>query len=500
VSMGQAALLFDTNGIFEYVFATPYLRDIRGGSSLLHWLNAEGMVAVIRNVAPEAEPFYADGGMALFVVPEEKVEAAQAAVDRLYSAKTLAATVTSAWVSLPEGWTPDSDLPERLRLLQQRLRVAERERPPFAALPASPYMRPCEACGVDYAVGRVPGDPKDRRLCAPCTVRRKAAWEFKDRFPALTEALRQDIWRKPPDTFKDLSDQSVPSGYLGLIYVDGNGLGKRLADLTSLRDAREFVRAVGSSTLAATAEGIRKNLVPSSGSGANAFEILLHAGDDLIMATRAQSAIRTALDIVTHFSESTRWKDRLTMSGAVVIAHAHFPFGALLRLAKGVLDAAKKHGAPAAPGDPALSALNFLVVNSTSHLDFDDHYQGQLRHRTEPEHILTIRPCSTATLKRLLDAGRLLSKVPRSRVQELREACYRSRLRGQLDALTVVARLRPDDRVAVLRAFDLAAGTGSHADFPWFRAEDGKWRTPLVDLAELLPFVSGEEVGGNAEA
>ncbi len=571
---GDALLLIDTDRIKSFVFATPYLRDIRGGSALLDRLNreepqgsddggggsgAQGAASpgtrpdltpiptLVTRLSPGSECVYANGGTALFTLSTADVKKVAAAAVAEYARS--GASATNAWVCLPEGWTEESDLGPQLRLLAHRLRVAKDERPSHAVLPSNPFLRPCEACGVEYSRNRLERDPRRERLCPACLARRHSAGDATW-IGDLRREMGSDLDRlAAPDDFEDIAEASYPGGYIGLIYADGNGMGQRVSKISRLGHLQAFAEIVDMSLKKAVGHALQTHLgpdlrkagpLPESAQPSEAelpsdgdrrqprrpFEVLMLGGDDLVMVTRAQSAIDIALTTVEEFEHLTgeelerrglsgeEWAKPVSLSAAVVITHSHFPFGSLLHLTETALKAAKKDGARAAAkaaaaegtaaGSSPPARINFLVVSSTSHLDFDDYYDSQLR-RKGGDHgpddtrkfVLTARPFSPSGLKDLLAAARDLASLPRSRIQQFREACYMNPSRGQVEALATLARMKEKHRDRIWKAVTATMDRCDPREFPWFPAGpggNGERRTPFVDIAELMPFVKCQEV------
>jgi hypothetical protein len=513
---GDALLLIDTDRIKSYVFASPYLRDIRGGSALLDRLNREDIPKIVATLAPGSLCIYANGGTGLFAVPADVVNKVAEEAAAEYAAA--GASATSAWVPVPEGWSRDTDLGPQLRLLAHRMRVAKDERPSHAVLASSPFLRPCEACGVEYS-RRLKRDRRRQRLCPACLTRREhrteATWAED-----LRKAMGPELGSiSAPDDFEDIAEASQPGGYIGLIYADGNSMGQRIAKINRLSHFQAFSGIVDTSLKEAVGQALRSHLKPQQRKTTSLpcpFEVLMLGGDDLVMVTRAQSALDTALTTVEEFERLTgeklqsrglsgeEWAKPVSLSAAVVISHSHFPFGSLLHLAETALKAAKRDGArasAAATGVSSTARINFLVVSSSNHQDFDDYYDSQLRRKGEDgrELFLTARPYSPSDLKNLLTETRRLARLPPSRIQQFREACYMEPpLRAKVEALATLARMKKEDRDLVWEALTGIMGCRDRREFPWFPdgpGDDSKRRTPFVDIAELLPFVKPQEVG-----
>jgi hypothetical protein len=93
-------------------------------------------------------------------------------------------------------------------------------------------------------------------------------------------------------------------------------------------------------------------------------------------------------------------------------------------------------------------------------------------------------------------------RLPSSRIQQLREACYLNALRSRLEGLTLLARSRSNQRKTIENAFFDVMGPDSSLEcFPWLlepaQSDRGeRLTTPFVDIAEIMPFLPGDgEVG-----
>src|SRR5579883_3484690 len=84
--MGLSLIAFDTDHVKRYVFGTDKLKEIRGASSLLDYLNR----IVMRKYAKRfgAEPVYAHGGSGLFLIETAQAEAFGQSIQQVYRAKT----------------------------------------------------------------------------------------------------------------------------------------------------------------------------------------------------------------------------------------------------------------------------------------------------------------------------------------------------------------------------------------------------------------------------
>lgn len=531
--MSQVLLAFDTDRIKDYVFVTGVLRDIRGASAILDDVNRNQMERLVLNAAPGATTVYAHGGSGLFVVDSKHAEAARLAVQRRYLEATESASVSAAVAELPETVAPAQDIHIFWRQLAYRLRAAKDRNPVAAELTSHALLRPCEACGVRYSTVRWSGPEGEQRICGSCSRKRERDDRVRTediprwlREPGLVAGHGDPLWQRlitslraadyplvaglsRPEDFDTLAAASRPEGYMGLIYADGDGIGRELEGLRTLQAIGQFAGAIDGAAYQAVAEAIARHLPPGrlADGPIFPFDVLLLGGDDVVLVTAADRALEVALTLVEGFSQETerRLGRSLRLSASVILAHARYPFAALLKLAEGGLAFTKREAAARKRrGEPAREGLiNFLVVSSTNHLDFDTYVERVLRPRPPLSREAldrTLRPYTTTDFRRLLQAARMLADAPRTRVQQLREACFLDHMHGRLEALSALLRWRESvakrEAPRLVADFARSAG-GGEVQFPWFSSGEQEqppvWRTPIADVAEILDFVAPEE-------
>ena len=498
--MTKSLVAFDTNKIKGYVFGTATLKEIRGASALLDKLNRQEMPRLVGE-----EKIYANGGAGLFVVETSQADAAIQSVQQTYHQKTYSASIAGASVELSNS--DYDDIQAELSLIRHRLR-AQKDSPTAHILPLThSLLRFCDSCGVLYA--KVVED--EQMLCQSCHTKCQEDKSVKEEIEQWTSSSQQPdsnrLWGRlvsdlgahdyptvgcqRPEDFDTLGNLSSPSGYMGLIYADGDGMGRTIEQIKNLAEMKQFAEAVDNSVYQATREAISRHLQPEQGD-VWPFDVLLLGGDDLVMVTRAQSAIEVALHVVERFPTLTEehWGSPLSLSASVVLAHTHYPIGSLLDLAESGLKFAKREAARRCLHGEALNGgmINFLVVSSANHLDFKQCYNQTLKH-VEGETTLyrTQRPYTVQEMKDLLSKIKRVGGVPRGKLEQLRAAAFKSRQQGTLDAMMATLRLRNEDqRRALLELVGETVDLQIH--LPWIK-RDGDWVTPVLDIVELFDFV-----------
>ena len=493
--MSDALVAFDTDRIKEYVFGTGSLKEIRGASALLDQLNRQTMPDIVGG-----ELIYANGGAGLFIVSESDPEDVIRQVQRCYRQSTYsAATITGVSVPLPEH---KQELHHELALLRHRLHLAKLVNGASGEYPLThSLLRFCESCGVRYA--QKESDDNDL-ICQSCLRKRTEGQRIRNSpdesglWGRLIQQLEQQEYpvtgyRRPED-FGALGDLSSPQNYMGIIYADGDGMGRIIETLKTLDKYKQFAEAVDDAIYQSVSDAISVHLQPDKGS-TWPFDILLLGGDDLVMVTRAQSAIEVALHIVERFPQRTQemWEEPLYLSASVTLAHVKYPISSLIHLAESGLKFAKQQAARRRSMGEKLDGglLNFLVVTSANHLDFKEYYEQALQQETGNETLYrTQRPYSISDMRTLLKQIKKLKEegVSRGKLEQLRGAAFMSRKQGTLEGMMAVLRLRDSrQRKALLTlAGDKPA---EQVYLPWTQRCDNEWSTPFVDIAELIDFV-----------
>ncbi len=493
--MGWKLVSFDTDRIKEYVFATGKLKEIRGASAILDELNRSDMVEKSRKF--NAKRIYANGGSGLFTVPDTSAEALMQAVEREYHLKTRTGSITSAAIELPDDFTNQDAVQCYLQTLAYRLRLKKDKNILKQLLLTHPFLRTCDSCGEQYASQSIT-NPEAELLCGSCKNKRdKVEHKLWHRLLHDLKAKGYEMTGKNrPEDFNDLGEMSEPKNYMGLIYADGDSMGKELESLDNLAKVKQFSKVVDDAIYRAVQEAICEYLSPDPNDEHFPFDILMLGGDDLVMVTTAHKAIEVSMKIAERFNKLTKagLDKSLTLSVGVAIAHTTFPFSSLLTLAEGALKFAKKeaakrkwHGQETAQE----GLINFIAVSNSNSLNFDDYYRETLINEDQNLY-RTIRPYSLKDLRYIVKKIRDLKdeNFPRGKLKGLQDAIFQSRNQSFLEGLTFLKSTKDEEQPRMFIDFLEHFATNQPPYlFPWFRDGDG-CSTPFLDLIELYDFIA----------
>jgi curved DNA-binding protein CbpA len=508
--MSQSLILLDTDKVKNYVFATGRLKEIRGASELLEDLNRRQTEEQLKQViSPNFDLIYNAGGSAMAIVPSSKAEEAIRAIQKLYRQQTTSASISAAILPLPDDHEQrfGDRFGELAYLVGQKLRQVKDEATPLPRLPLAPWFRDCTSCGRD------PAEHYDEGvfLCRSCWQKRQASQRsiFWDEF----RSGRENVWKDDyhPEDFGDIGQTSSPSGYIGFIYADGNGMGEVLGQLKTKKEYKAFSKALDRLTRDVTYQALAHYIRgPRRGQTRvlAPFEVLLVGGDDLMLITAADLALPVAAKIVEDF-ESRSEKvtgQHLSLSAGVVLAHSSYPIAAMSDLAAELLASAKKESTRQATigksNQTPEGALDFMVVTAASSRELEWVRDEALTHKSfvypSPENMqceLTQRPYPAHRFARLYDTAIKLQKenFPNSQLQVLYDSLFMSFNTASFSAITALARLRPKHR-KLLKAFIHDPEFELDRPPPWHQEQmgDEQWRysTALGDLVEVYRFVS----------
>jgi CRISPR-associated protein Cmr2 len=358
-----------------------------------------------------------------------------------------------------------------------------------------------ESSGADYYTG--PGGTNIRDTC------QRRNWDGK----ALPD--------RPVD-LEEIARRAVPSGYIGIIYADGNNMGALLEKLPTPDAYHQFAddvySAVQQSVFGSLARHVKpvQTTRPEGSLWVYPFEILSIGGDDVFLIVPGNCAVAVATDIACGVEERLAAQStfqcrelyepehahrcpvgdgervrvpqsNVAMSVGVVIASAHAPIFLLHDLVSQLLKSAKAYAKSLRRQRYLGGTVDFQAMKSIPMITsrVAEFREATLRRGDE---YLTARPYTLLEMKRLMDTVRVLKAagVPRSQLYALRRALGTGRAPSTVDYLYFTARLDETHRHTIRKALDETWCFPDPA--PW-RRKPGGWETILGDVIELYDFV-----------
>jgi hypothetical protein len=539
--MERFLLVTDTPGIKHFVFGTDALAEIRGASALLDRLNRQETERVLRaNLSGGTlEVVFANGGSGQFVLHAADREAAESAVTvlaRHYRHQT-GGDARLVWGLVP--WPESLSYQEASRQAHRQLRCWRETASANRCAPLWPLLAECSSAShlpaqtSNYNWG---GESLMLSEAARCKrdelsqIWRNGIWHgWMDYLGNTNDWPDEQAWSKlrPKDSsdFEDLRVQRVRGprrNYVGLVYADGNAMGRLVQELDSVATCRTFSSIVDNSIrqacyaalttvcqaeIQAFREGSRKPL-PA--------DILLLGGDDLLVLLPADLALPFALEVTKRFEDLTQQQiakltgeparffqsklqgKGMTISCGVSFARAGYPFYLLLDLAEDLLKSAKKAGSsdPRCGNYHAPTYIDFHLVVGGHSADLSAVRRNDYHVGLEGTPARTLRPYSREDLVKLRECVERLQKaqIPRSKLHDLWEAVLDARsVRAEDRCRELFSRLRQTgQRQERSTLWSVLQKLGMEQNFPWCR-HNNKPATALADLIEAHDLFTPQE-------
>lgn len=521
-------IVIDIPSIKKYVFGTDPLNEVRGASTQLDRLNQVEMKQHLyaHLGAEHVEQIYANGGSAQFLVrrcAEGSVKMACKKMVQYIRAQT------GGEVQMVYGIAPlkdESSYQEAVRMAHFQLRCHREFATCHRSASLTPAMMECESASHLPAAHIVDQGAGDTAILS------KASFQ-KDRYGR--DARRHGLWvgwmqhlanTKPwpvEEQWDKLRCESMTDigEHIGVVYADGNAMGKIVQALDRPETFRQFSKIVDESIREACftalsqisqpeVDRVRKAMKENCRIKPLAADILLLGGDDLLVAVPADRALDFALQVTRGFERLTQekiaalqdaktqqfFRDQLgdqgfTISCGVAIAKSNYPFYLSLELAEQLLKSAKRQDShyPQSIAQGAARIDFHVVVGANSHAlkkVREDTYQVS-NDSSAPR---TLRPLSRSQLEALRDATRELHKVgfPRNKLHELQEAALLEKAANRADwhIRNIFVRCRHgqerSERRALWQAVSNLCPEGYEFDFPWFKKGD----QCLLCIADLV--------------
>lgn len=462
-------LYVEIDGIQRFVFASPKLKNIRGGSAMLDRFNRVEMVSRALQ-KPGAKKVFVGGGHCL-IRGLSKDDAEQIGKDLERELRRLTeGQAALLWAVTPEA----SNWHRAWEDLKQGL-ARKRLEPVPASPPLPPFVALCWSCGAAPAQKLVDMQERHPRPhCGACLLRRQEMQaEHKLRketvWPRLREHLKEFQFQGddtafaallPDGELQALADQSSGSSeYLAYLYCDGNGMGRALSEAPTDAAYGVLSKQIDDSLHQAVAQAIVRHCRPVEISGKRGrfrAEVLLLGGDDLIVALPANCAVDFTVTVLQEFCRANKGAFRL--SAGLVFAPPTTPISilqrtadALLRSAKrrAYLDEAREKFKRCAINPPDVAVLDPAETlppreRAEGYIDFQELASAQTD--IEREHSVTCRPYRLDDFLTLVNRTRAVhrSYVPRSKLHALAEAIQGSQREAFTMAQRVIGRAKTD--------------------------------------------------------
>lgn len=529
--MQNYLVTIDIPGIKNFVFGTDPLREIRGGSSLLLQVNR-----LLQAWLEEAsngctwEAVFSNGGSAQFTVQCEQPTEINSACE---FAASQTRQITGGGAQLVYGQADAGDLSQTayqraVTLAHWRMRQMRELASPEHASTTFPLVRECHSTSQQPAQHfvRPLGDQADSVQALSTTSFKKILRSQQDHTAEQSpwsEWLERSNLRRSKQIrcrdFIEIAGNEDGHSRLGLVYADGNAMGKLIPQIDSPTAFQVFSEIVDGSIREAcyrALDGVCNEELRRLRSGESCrlpTDILLLGGDDLVVALPAKRALLFAETVAVEFQELTRERiselaadhaarrcfDRLgvrclTISCGVAVASSRYPIGLLLGLAESLLSNAKQRGSQSLDASEyyAPSMIDFHSITASSSHELKRVRLEQFFVDCPGNVPRTLRPFSLSLLRILRESiGTLHSldqPIPRGKMKSIYQAATEpSVFRSRILSRELFTRLQRSHQMAFTTILQRFADDEEYDinHYPWLTT-DGAPCCLLPDLVDTF--------------
>jgi CRISPR/Cas system-associated protein Cas10 (large subunit of type III CRISPR-Cas system) len=498
--MTQWLVLLDIDQIARYVFSAPFLREMRGASTLLAHFNNEADVRErVKHLTGQL--IYAGGGSVLAEFPDKTLANKFLSNER----KSLAQVTGTATLTGIVHEYDRKNFGAAIDIAQRKLRRAKAQRGELEQPAGGFLLKPCALCKEVSAIGL---NPEGEFVCDACQKRSDMGQSDREFYHQFRDTLESQVWETVRQS-KDLAELTASSNnYLGFIQTDGNAMGQRLARIDDKELFRSFSDEAHRATEASLLEALRIEYPSPRSAGSERvypFETFIVGGDDVMLMTTADKAIGVALRLCEGFTRRMRAfalaqqkpELQVAMSAGVVFAKSNYPIYLINELAEQLLKSAKAYSRKLS-GESLEVTLDFMVVTESAGVDLST-ARRLYPHPKDGPLRLTQRPYSSEKLIKLLKALHKMKfpsddtpPFPRNKLQALYEVPLRGKAQGTFDYLLIRPRLSERHRQLL---DDLMSRIGGATVSPWHPVigeQNVRFDTLLPDAVELYDFVPKE--------
>lgn len=332
-------------------------------------------------------------------------------------------------------------------------------------------------------------------LCASCSVKRDKSIERLDIYIDIKQKFEANgiVIKDFPIQFKQIGDASQKEGYMGFIMADANRMGEKIRNIHDPDKLKQFSNEVAKINKRCLVDAVWQafenttlnyNLLP--------VNILILGGDDMVMVTTAETAIKIALEYCDKFQKATEKNSstpEISISAAVVIAKDTYPINSYMALGEELLKSAKKKSREYIEDDKEVGTIDYKVVTAafSESIKITRYKKDRYYKKYNNEFLLTFKPYLLEDMRKLTDLGAKFKEkqFPRNKIKSFESILRRGKEVSILEFLTMKSRLSKEQKGIMnkfLKDFNMIN------QMPW-RKKDNRYESNLLDLVEIYEIL-----------
>lgn len=374
--------------IKKYFMEDSNLKDIRGGSKIIDYLNNEFVKIKLKEIGlSEDNIIYTGGGNILLVVPKGLGKVIGKEFEEEY--QKIAITIMCAFESIEKTLNEFAfEFSNIINELNQK--ITERSK-----LKVYDCEVNCKADDELYGIEELVSKEKNyfkiesEKVCDLCKIR-NAKYEVKEdeNKKVCLSCLKKHLVGKEKEVFytdymkkakckmnydykkvKSIDDiDKDKDKEVAIIYGDGNNMGNFTKMVSNVFEMMYFSRTIDYNTKMAVYEAIKNSMGEEA-----RFEVVALGGDDIFIIVPAKHAFKISIDIVKYFGK--KYDNNITMSIGMVITKSKTPISTSFEIAQDLLKNAKKFLKKKSSENPSVKEGSIDVVELIG--GTNDIYQGK---------------------------------------------------------------------------------------------------------------------------
>jgi len=338
--------------IKKYFLENSRIKDIRGGSALIKYVNEDATFEYLKNHFIEECAIYCGGGNVLIIAPENSGQKICEDLEKKYTEITL--TAQNAFECIQ---TNLNEFIKSYKCIMSELnkRLDERKKLKIYCINPDNKIEPiamgresiefldaekidekgaiCYLCGVRDAKYKVYiTDMGYVAVCPSCFRKHKVGEEKSIFYDEYKEFTGSTVYRKI-NSIIELEDDN---GQIAVIYADGNNMGNVVKNIETPFQHMYFSRSLDRITKECVYNSIYEVMQNEA-----MFEAIALGGDDIFIIVPGDKSLEITNKIINKFDGAFRKK--MTMSAGVCIAKSNTPIKTMFEVAQYMLKRAKKY-------------------------------------------------------------------------------------------------------------------------------------------------------------
>jgi CRISPR-associated protein Cmr2 len=338
--------------IKRYFLENSKIKDIRGGSALIKYVNEDATFDYLRKSYIEECAIYCGGGNVLLVAPGGEGEEICSALENKYSEITL--TALNAFVY---ERTNLNEFVKNYKGIMNRLnrKLDERKKLKIYDINPDNSIKMITIGNVEIRFDNTDEIDEKGIVCHLCGVR---DGKYKVRMPDGETAVvcpscqrKHEVGKEKTifyDEYRDFTGSSVikkigsiielgdENGHVAVIYADGNNMGNVVKNIETPFQHMYFSRTLDRTTKECVYKSVYEVMKDEA-----MFEAIALGGDDIFIVVPGDKSLEITNKIIEKFD--SKFENKMTMSAGICIAKSTTPIKTMFEVDQAMLRSAKKY-------------------------------------------------------------------------------------------------------------------------------------------------------------